>query len=884
MTSGIATPLHFAVHLLAVFAALAVVLSLLREGGRQPARLAGIAGFLALGVGEAVHAGAFAGDLDAVPVLLRTVGYVLIAGAALLPMPSATPAFLGISGAALPPALAALAAAGLTLRRPSSGRYLLGGGLALLAISEALLGGGGDGLSHVLRGLGWLAVGAAALGEARRSIQFRFVTGFVAVLLLVVLVLSVAVTQVIDRNVSAGALTRLRGQARATIDQMQPLARQQAVGLVLLLENLIDFREQGNPIRQAEVAQIRDTVLADVDFMLFLNADGLEEGRLDLGAGEVADVAGSDVVQYCLNNVADAASLDTLGATRMGLIGCDALRFRTELALVGIAGHRVDGQLIRRVAPPGVLAAMFRGVDPVPAAVAGSFAGVRTNQPMVSPQTIQSVMERFLAGSSGLEREMRIGTRDYFVAFAPLKRSDQTVIGVLMVAEPAAVVDQTREAVSRVIFLVTLGVVLLALFLALLTARRITRPVLALTQAARRVQAGDLAAKADVTAQDEVGDLARAFNRMTDSVTDATERLRSAAEAEARLRDRLETVLNSMGDGLLAVDDDGLVSTYNPAAGQILGLPERQVLGRPVEEILTGRGPDGQPIGLGDDGAAPGVSFIKRPDGREVPVSISSSLLRDASGSLLGRVFVLRDMSREHEVERMKTEFLSNVSHELRTPLTPIIGYSEIMTRRGVPTERGQEFAGAILDSARRLERIVAMLVDFSAMEGGRMTIESRPTSLRKLVKSAVDDWKDRAAQHRFVTRFDQGLPEAEVDVSLVRRAVDELIDNAVKYSPNGGNIRVSVSSPNSRSKRILRVDVQDEGIGIEEGDLATIFDDFHQVDASDTRTYGGLGLGLAFVRRIVEAHRGEISAQSRPGQGSTFTFTLPVINPEGSE
>ncbi|HEX9890636.1 MAG TPA: HAMP domain-containing protein, partial [Actinomycetota bacterium] len=505
MTSGIATPLHFAVHLLAVFAALAVVLSILREPGRTPARLAAVAGFLSLGVGEAVHAGAFAGDLDAVPVLFRTAGYVLIAGSALLPVPTAAPAFLGISGAALPPALAAMAAAGLTLRRGSGGRYLMGGSLGLLAISEALLGGA-DGVAHVLRTLGWLGVGAAALSEAKRSIQLRFVTGFVAVLLLVVLVLSVAVTQVIDRNVSAGALTRLRGQARATLDQMQPLARQQARGLVLLVERLVDFEERELGLSDADVDDIVESVLPDVDFILFLDGQGLEFRRRGLGGGEVPEVAGSAVAQECLLNVADAASLDTLGATRLGLLGCDALRYKGELALVGVAGHRVDGQFLRQISPPGTLAVMFRGADPVPAAVAGSFPGIRVNQPMVSPQILRKVQERFLVGQATTERELRIGSRDYFAAFVPLTRTDTTVIGVLMVAEPAAVVGQTREAVSRVIFLVTLGVVLLALFLALLTARRITRPVLALTQAARRVQSGDLAAKADVTAQDEVGD------------------------------------------------------------------------------------------------------------------------------------------------------------------------------------------------------------------------------------------------------------------------------------------------------------------------------------------------------------------------------------------
>jgi signal transduction histidine kinase len=194
-----------------------------------------------------------------------------------------------------------------------------------------------------------------------------------------------------------------------------------------------------------------------------------------------------------------------------------------------------------------------------------------------------------------------------------------------------------------------------------------------------------------------------------------------------------------------------------------------------------------------------------------------------------------------------------------------------------MPSERAQEFAGGILDSARRLERIVAMLVDFSAMEGGRMTIEAEPTTLRRTVLGAVEEWRKKSGRHHFVTRVAPRLPTAMVDPSLIRRVIDELLDNAVKYSPKGGKITVEVISENSRQNPMLRIDVADEGIGIEEKDLPTIFEDFRQVDASDTRPFGGLGLGLAFVRRIVEAHRGTITVNSAPGTGSTFSFTVPA-------
>jgi PAS domain S-box-containing protein len=424
---------------------------------------------------------------------------------------------------------------------------------------------------------------------------------------------------------------------------------------------------------------------------------------------------------------------------------------------------------------------------------------------------------------------------------------------------------------------VTVAVIGLAFVLALLAARRITRPLVILTGAARRVQAGDLATKAEVRGEDEVADLAGAFNRMTDSVTEMTAELRDAAAEQARLRGRLETVVNSMGEGLIAVDDRDRVVTYNPAAGAIIGLPRNEVVGRPLREILTGRGADGGSIG-GEREAA-GLAFVDRPDGGQVPVVITSSPLQGADGVRLGRVYVIRDMTREHEVDRMKREFLSNVSHELRTPLTPIVGYSELLTKRAVPPEKAKEFAGGILEAARRLERIVAMLVDFSAIEAGRITLSARPTELGRAIEESVSAWRSRSRKHRFNMEIHPDAPPALVNPALFGRVLDELLDNAVKYSPEGGPVTVRLAMEPSVNGRMLRVDVADQGIGIEPEDLARIFQDFRQVDASDTRPFGGLGLGLTFAKRLVEAHGGRVAATSEPGEGSTFTLTLPAAD-----
>jgi PAS domain S-box-containing protein len=502
-------------------------------------------------------------------------------------------------------------------------------------------------------------------------------------------------------------------------------------------------------------------------------------------------------------------------------------------------------------------------------------------KPVVDEATLQSLWEDFLSGAGTIRRSLDVSGIETFAALTPLLRSDGEAVGILMVAQPAEAVAASQRLINRLLFAATVLLFGLAFVLAALVARRITGPVISLTEAAGRVATGDLETKAAVGGEDEVGDLAAAFNQMTESLALSHVQLSQAAEEEARLRGRLETVVNSMGDGLIAVDDEGRVVTYNPAAAAILGRSRGKVLGRPLGQVVEIRDAEGRPVSLGEE-LRRGTAFVQREDGRLVPVAIVSSPLRDVQRRSFGQVLVLRDMTREHEVERMKTEFLASVSHELRTPLTPIIGYSEILSGREVPAERVRQFADAMLASAHRLERIVAMLLDFAAMESGRMKIEAEPTALRPLVSRAVEDWQGRAQQHRFVTTFDPSLPEALIDVTLMRRAIDEVLDNAVKYSPQGGTVTVSVSSENSRRRRMLRLDVRDEGIGIEPEDLPRIFEDFRQLDASDTRSFGGLGLGLAFVRRIMEAHRGTIDARSVPGEGTTFTLLIPVAETEG--
>jgi signal transduction histidine kinase len=306
-------------------------------------------------------------------------------------------------------------------------------------------------------------------------------------------------------------------------------------------------------------------------------------------------------------------------------------------------------------------------------------------------------------------------------------------------------------------------------------------------------------------------------------------------------------------------------------------------LGRPIDKVVKLKGEDGQDLSarMRKPTAAPWneAGQVVQRGGAEVPVVLSAGGLLAASGELAGAVFVLRDMRREREVERMKTEFLSNISHELRTPLTPIKGYAEMLRRRDVPRPQAREFLTGIIDSTDRLERVVDLLVSFAAFEAGRLRLRAEPLKVRELLDDLAARWQTKLdPSHPLTRRVARNLPDVLGDKRLLERSLDELLDNAVKYSPGGGRVSVTAKLSDNGKGPSVEIAVTDRGIGIPEDRIDTVFDEFAQADASATREFGGLGLGLSFVRRIVAAHEGDLLCESKPGKGSTFSIVLPVM------
>ena len=229
-------------------------------------------------------------------------------------------------------------------------------------------------------------------------------------------------------------------------------------------------------------------------------------------------------------------------------------------------------------------------------------------------------------------------------------------------------------------------------------------------------------------------------------------------------------------------------------------------------------------------------------------------------------------LSLADEAERVKSDFLATISHELRTPLTPIRGYTDLLRRGRVPRRRAEVYLDEIGEAAGRMERIVTLLVEVAAIEAGRFTLDREPLAPAELLSRVVERWTRRAPRHRFATQAGTSLPRVATDERAITRVLDELVDNAVKFSPDGGTIEL-------RARRVgdgVELSVADEGIGLEADTLHRLSSAFVQAEPGETRRFGGLGLGLTYAAGVLSAHGTHLEVEGTKDAGATFSFTLP--------
>jgi len=354
-------------------------------------------------------------------------------------------------------------------------------------------------------------------------------------------------------------------------------------------------------------------------------------------------------------------------------------------------------------------------------------------------------------------------------------------------------------------------------------------------------------------------------------------------EDAERRRATLDSVMHSMVDGLILIDRRGKIAYVNPRAEQMLGLPSQALIGQAAETVpreLTGRVARPEEVRTRLQAAvtrletAPTVEFsLTAPEPCTVQVRFFA--IHGEGGQDLGLGLLLRDITREKELDEMKSQLLATVSHELRTPLASIKGFATTLLREDVDWDKASrtEFLSIIDKESDRLSELIGNLLDMSRIEAGTLRVEPEVTDLGGLVQETISEFRVMTREHQFEALVPPSLPLVWADPRRTRQVLRNLVENAVKYSPKGGPIRVEVQMEDGEAW----VSVADRGLGIDAQHLAHIFERFYQVDSASTRQVGGSGLGLAIARAIVEAQKGHIWVESQPGVGSTFHFTLPL-------
>jgi PAS domain S-box-containing protein len=353
---------------------------------------------------------------------------------------------------------------------------------------------------------------------------------------------------------------------------------------------------------------------------------------------------------------------------------------------------------------------------------------------------------------------------------------------------------------------------------------------------------------------------------------------RAVAGATTELRQTLKrqrAILHSSPDAILTLDAAGKIDSANPAFDDLFGYTFEAVTGQPLTRLVDPADAARLSGVLDDVARTRQVRRIElvalRAGGAAFDANVSLAPIEE-NEALTGIVCTLWDISPTKEVERMKNAFVSNAAHELRTPLTSIHGYAELLLSRELDEERWRRYLTFIHEQSKHLSRIVNDLFDIAHFESSRsIELHLEPVDVAHLIEEVVARFEGTSSEHEIVHRIEKGLPRVAADPLRLSQALRNLVSNALKYSPDGGKIEVRAGSQGDN----LLVEVHDEGIGIEQGKQAAIFDKFYRADDSDTAV-GGTGLGLTIVKHIIRLHGGAIWVESEPGKGSTFSFTIP--------
>ncbi len=423
--------------------------------------------------------------------------------------------------------------------------------------------------------------------------------------------------------------------------------------------------------------------------------------------------------------------------------------------------------------------------------------------------------------------------------------------------------DLTAMLFSTTIQAIIFGLIV-AVLLSFLLSKTMTNPIENLTRGARRVAQGEYGYKVEVQSTDEIGLLTQTFNEMASVLK------KTINEAQSE-RNKLNTLFLHMTDGVAAFMDNGKVIHMNIAAEKMLGV---SFTDKPTFSQIF------KDISVTDEQEIKNRNYLHSQivrENRTYDVFFAPFGTVEGDNGIMS---VIHDVTEQKELENAQREFVANVSHELRTPLTNIKSYTETISDSGddLPPEMKAKFLGVILNEADRMTRIVKDLLTLSKLDYGRMDMNFSKFSIKKLLESVFIASKLAAEKqgHKFKLDMLANIPDIYGDRERLEQVFVNIVSNAIKYTPDGGEISIFAGF---RNENYIYIKVRDNGLGIPREDIPRLFERFYRVDKARSREKGGTGLGLAIAREIIEIHSGNIAIESRVDEGTVVTVTLPIYN-----
>ena len=446
---------------------------------------------------------------------------------------------------------------------------------------------------------------------------------------------------------------------------------------------------------------------------------------------------------------------------------------------------------------------------------------------------------------------------------------------------PLGIISVTTNIESRYTQVKDIGVIfvsssliaiVLVIIITFLISQGITKPIAEMKKQTEKIAEGNYTGEVKIYSDDELGQLGQAINDLSFKIKEAQE----STESE---RQRLDSVLRHMSDGVIATDRRGRIVIMNTAALDILNLKSEKVIGIPLLEIL----PLEERVTFRELLETQQERLIHlEEDGEDSMIQCEFSVIQRESGFISGLVCVLTDVTEQQKIERERRNFVSNVSHELRTPLTSIKSYTEALVDGAWENkEIAPGFLNVIETETDRMMRMITDLLNLSRMDQNRFGLEKEFINMNELVVHIVNRFEMvlqsepyRDKNYRILTDITQRDLWVELDQDKITQVLDNIINNAIKYSPDGGRIIIRLMETHTD----IIVSVSDEGLGIARKDIPHLFDRFYRVDKARSRAMGGSGLGLAIAQEVVQLHGGKIWVNSIENKGSTFFVSLPYI------